>query len=104
MVHLILDEIYAVDFEDARLKKSFGTALKLFEYRSAITSGLMAASVAGAFFIAPAFKPFVATVKEADMKAFMHERLLPKGRWFHISSPANARRTTEDSTGSLGTR
>jgi len=30
MVHLILDEIWAIDFRRARLKKSFGTALKFF--------------------------------------------------------------------------
>jgi len=30
MSHLILDEIYAVDWKHARLKKSFGTALKLW--------------------------------------------------------------------------
>jgi membrane-bound metal-dependent hydrolase YbcI (DUF457 family) len=30
LVHLILDEIYAVDFTGRRLKKSFGTAIKLW--------------------------------------------------------------------------
>lgn len=28
LIHLVLDEIYAVDFAGARLKKSFGTAIK----------------------------------------------------------------------------
>lgn len=31
MVHLLLDEIYSVDAFGLRLKKSFGTAIKLFE-------------------------------------------------------------------------
>ncbi len=31
LIHLILDEIYAVDFSGARLKRSFGSALKLFD-------------------------------------------------------------------------
>ncbi len=33
MVHLILDEIYSVDFRGVRLKKSFGTALKFWSTR-----------------------------------------------------------------------
>lgn len=32
LVHLTLDELYSVDLEGARLKRSFGTALKLFDY------------------------------------------------------------------------
>jgi len=31
LVHLILDEAYSVDLSGARLKKSFGTALKLYQ-------------------------------------------------------------------------
>lgn len=32
LVHLTLDELYSVDLEGGRLKRSFGTALKLFDY------------------------------------------------------------------------
>ncbi len=32
LTHLILDEMYSVDVMDTRIKASFGTALKLFEY------------------------------------------------------------------------
>ncbi len=35
LVHLILDEIYSVDFRGVRLKKSFGSALKLWSTRGA---------------------------------------------------------------------
>jgi hypothetical protein len=101
-VHLILDEIYAVDFEGARLKKSFGTALKLFEYRSAVKTGLMAASVVGVFFLAPSPKPFVETVREAELRAFFHDKLLPKGSWFHISIAKASRGGGEAPTGSIG--
>jgi membrane-bound metal-dependent hydrolase YbcI (DUF457 family) len=103
VVHLVLDEIYAVDFEDAHIKKSFGTALKLFDYRSAVKTGLMAASVAGAFYLAPSFRPFAETVKSARLSAFMHERLLPKGRWFKFSSAAKTNRTAQEAVGSVRT-
>ena len=33
LVHLVLDEIYSVDFRGVRLKKSFGTALKFWSAR-----------------------------------------------------------------------
>jgi len=32
-IHLLLDEIYSVDLEGARLKRSFGTAFKPFDFR-----------------------------------------------------------------------
>jgi membrane-bound metal-dependent hydrolase YbcI (DUF457 family) len=86
MVHLVLDEIYAVDFENAHIKKSFGTALKLFEYHSLIKSGLMAAAVAAAIFVAPSFKPFMETVQSAELHAFFREKLLPRGGWFRFSA------------------
>lgn len=34
MTHLILDEIYSVDFRGKKIKKSFGTALKLFDKKN----------------------------------------------------------------------
>lgn len=40
-VHLLLDEIYSVDLSNRRIKKSFGTALKLFNYRNLPSSALM---------------------------------------------------------------
>ena len=47
IIHLVLDEIYSVDVEGAVIKKSFGTALKLFDYHSWRASGLMAIALAG---------------------------------------------------------
>jgi len=35
LTHLLLDEIYSVDFRGIRIKKSFGTALKMFSRRGA---------------------------------------------------------------------
>lgn len=102
-VHLTLDEIYAVDFENAHLKKSFGTALKLFEYRSLASSALMAAAVAGAVFVAPAARPFADKLAAVKLRSFLVEKTLPKGQWLHLARDG-ASRTAGDSTGSISTR
>nr|WP_299246117.1 metal-dependent hydrolase [uncultured Halomonas sp.] len=41
MVHLLLDECYSVDLVGIRVKRSFGTALKFFDYREPFNSLLM---------------------------------------------------------------
>ncbi|WP_048308777.1 metal-dependent hydrolase [Halomonas sp. PR-M31] len=41
MVHLLLDECYSVDLVGIRVKRSFGTALKFFDYREPLNSLLM---------------------------------------------------------------
>ncbi|KPQ22594.1 MULTISPECIES: metal-dependent hydrolase [unclassified Halomonas] len=41
IVHLTLDEIYSVDLEGARLKRSFGTALKFGDCRRPLSNMLM---------------------------------------------------------------
>lgn len=46
VVHLLLDELYSVDIEGARLKRSFGTALKLADASRPASSLLMLAATA----------------------------------------------------------
>ncbi len=58
-IHLLLDEIYAVDLEGARLKASFGTALKLFSFNNLPGSAAMAAAVAMLVMTVPPVEPFV---------------------------------------------
>lgn len=41
LVHLLLDEMYSVDLSNRRIKKSFGSALKLFNYKNLPSSALM---------------------------------------------------------------
>ena len=41
VIHLLLDELYSVDLVGSRLKRSFGTAFKLFDYRQPINSLFM---------------------------------------------------------------
>ena len=62
LVHLILDEFYAVDLHNRRIKKSFGTALKLWDYHHPVNSAIMAAAVLGLLFAAPSPMPLVSAV------------------------------------------
>ncbi|MBZ9558308.1 MULTISPECIES: metal-dependent hydrolase [Modicisalibacter] len=41
VIHLALDELYSVDLVGSRLKRSFGTAMKLFDYREPGNSMVM---------------------------------------------------------------
>jgi hypothetical protein len=47
LIHLILDEIYSVDLSNIRIKRSFGTALKIAYFKSkGATFMMLVASIA----------------------------------------------------------
>src|SRR5262249_50646196 len=85
MIHLLLDEIYSVDITGARIKKSFGTALKFASIEEFKTSvGLGIATVAVFFLATPTLGDFEHAFGNRQTYATLHERLLPKDRWFNI--------------------
>lgn len=49
LIHLLLDELYSVDLGGARIKRSFGTAFKPFDYARPFNSLLMVLLVASLF-------------------------------------------------------
>jgi hypothetical protein len=59
IVHLLLDEICSVDLSDNRMKKSFGSALKLYSYNNKTTSALMAICTLTVALITPQPKPLI---------------------------------------------
>lgn len=61
-VHLLLDEMFGVDFMNVEIKRSFGSAFKLFDYKNARTSGLMAVVVVAAFFLTPSYAEFISII------------------------------------------
>ncbi|MGZ8135867.1 MAG: metal-dependent hydrolase [Methylococcaceae bacterium] len=65
IVHLLLDEVYSVDLSNSRMKKSFGTALKLFSYNDIPASVLMLACTLVLFHFAPSPMPLVKLYKAA---------------------------------------
>jgi hypothetical protein len=52
-VHLLLDEIYSVDLAGMRIKRSFGTALKLTDWQRPGLSLLLLLACLGGFWISP---------------------------------------------------
>ena len=62
LVHLLLDELYSVDFSNARIKKSFGSAIKPLSLKYPAGSVLFAAIVTGLYFVAPETGPFFESI------------------------------------------
>jgi hypothetical protein len=82
LTHLILDEIYSVDFMDTRIKASFGTALKLFDYRHLGHSGAMAIATALVFMVTPPSGAFFESIGSPALWTGLNQRLLPHNKWF----------------------
>jgi hypothetical protein len=74
-----------VDITGARVKKSFGTALKFASFDQFKTSvALSIATVAVFFLAAPAIGDFAHALGNQKTYATLQERFLPKDRWFNI--------------------
>lgn len=66
-LHLLLDEIYAVDFMNVQIKRSFGSAFKLFDYQNMRTSAALAAAVAVMFFLSPSYAEFISILFSGEI-------------------------------------
>ena len=84
ITHLVLDEMYSVDVMDTRIKASFGTALKIFDRRYPSASLAMTAAAAAAIYVAPPTKMFVDGVRTEGLWSGLHQRMLPKDKWFGV--------------------
>lgn len=58
-LHLALDEIFSVDLMNIRVKRSFGTAIKIWDPRNLVTSVVMTAGAAAVFMAAPPPHTFI---------------------------------------------
>lgn len=84
IVHLLLDELYSVDFDNNRIKRSFGTALKIFDSRYIPASIAMTVVMILTFFVTPPYDSFIDIFTENDVSAFFRDRLLPEESWFGL--------------------
>lgn len=82
--HLVLDEMYSVDFSGRRLKASFGTALKFYDERYPAAAIGMAAATALVLFATPSPKAFVDGMSSKEMWVGLNDRMWPEGPWFGI--------------------
>lgn len=71
IVHLLLDEFYSVDLSNARIKKSFGTALKLFSHSNLAASALMSIFTMLLYWMAPSPLPLDKAWKGAQWNNFL---------------------------------
>lgn len=84
LTHLALDEMYSVNLIGQRLKRSFGSAMKLFDSRKPGDSATIATLAVILFLLAPPSKPFVEGITSPQLWSGLHQRLLPKDDWFGI--------------------
>ncbi|RVU83327.1 hydrolase [Leucothrix sargassi] len=77
MIHLLLDELYSVDFMNRRIKRSFGTALKVVDTRYAYTSTFIVVLCVALAFFAPSPKRFADTIVSIETYQLIGHRLLP---------------------------
>jgi hypothetical protein len=100
IIHLFLDEVYAVDFSGAHLKRSFGSALKLFEVRSPSSSLLMAGALLAMLMVSPPSADFRHIIRPSQVTQFFRERMLPQNGWFQSRTAETASIAHERQTAS----
>ena len=64
VIHLTLDELYSVDLSNVRVKRSFGTALKLMEFKNKGVSFLTILLIIGLSYTAPSPTPTMAALSD----------------------------------------
>lgn len=75
IIHLVLDECYSVDLVSVRLKKSFGTAMKLFDYDNIGNSLMMLALVVGLMYLAPPWQALESLLLNTDILGSLKRNL-----------------------------
>ena len=75
--HLLLDEIYSVDFMNVEVKRSFGTALKPIEFKYPYASASMALLTVGLGFLTPDLEPFSRQVLSSEGIAQIKNAIFP---------------------------
>ena len=75
ILHLLLDELYSIDFMGHRLKRSFGTALKLFDKKELKGSVLIIIGIGLSWFFAPDVRPFIDTLTSIETYQLIWQRM-----------------------------
>ncbi len=75
ILHLLLDEIYSVDFMGHRLKRSFGTALKLIDFKEPLASISIAIGTGVAWYFSPNAGEFLDTLFSKETYQLIMQRM-----------------------------
>jgi hypothetical protein len=82
MVHLLLDEFVSVNLMGAKMKKSFGTAMKLYDKNHILTTILVYISIGFVFYYVPDFSKALSVISSKDFYQDFLNVLVPQGQWF----------------------
>ena len=82
IVHLILDEVYSVDLMNKRIKRSFGTALKMANAKDPAATIFTYIIMFAALYLSPAVSDFYDMVTSAETYQVLRDNLFPTGTWF----------------------
>jgi hypothetical protein len=85
LIHLLLDELFSVDLLNQRVKRSFGTALKIVSFKYWQSSLLLALATAGVYSTVPPPARFFTTTWRVLEKHYSSAKpwLMPSGgQWF----------------------
>lgn len=77
LLHLILDEIYSVDFMNVRIKRSFGSALKLIDTKNILGSCLILVLAMGSWFYTPSASTFMTELNKRESQQTLYDQLIP---------------------------
>lgn len=86
LVHLGLDEAYSVDLLNRRLKRSSGTAMKLYQHKQRPYYVALYVLIAASIFIAPPFTPFWHRVSDPITWWLLKQGLLPQELFSQLST------------------
>ena len=75
ILHLLLDEIYSVDFMGYRLKRSFGSALKLIDFKEPLASASIAIGAGVAWYYSPDAGQFLDTLFSKETYQLILQRM-----------------------------
>ena len=78
LVHLLLDELHAVDFVNTRLKRSWGSAFKLASYKNPTDTLLMGVATVLLLFLCPNPEHFTRVALDRATYERIHANLLPE--------------------------
>lgn len=77
IIHLALDELYSVDFTNRRIKRSFGTAMKIIDTKQWAISGILVGVSSSSLWFSPSSTVFVNTFSSAETYRIIWDRMFP---------------------------
>ncbi len=82
LLHLLLDELVSVNLMGRRIKRSFGTAMKLYDPKNWLVTVLVYVGLCVALLVSPDHAAALELLSEKNLIQDLQRILLPTGDWF----------------------